>query len=406
MNNYISLQVKFFLSVIFSLLILPMTVNAANLSGSRLIDDLRNVLIDAEAANTQLANITFKQNNMCKELLKAHKIVHNLHSKIENMDVALGSSVIVDNDAIKVFDNLSSVFVNLATRSSDLSLNPMAVKCVEDMPEYNEGMSAMLAYSNSMSTMLGLVNDIGSMADHVLKMTDKILLKSGVSNDEATPLLLSQGIQDNNLKLTQALVLVAQRNSLSQVSVLSKSSYNKDLGSQIFTAHILSFDAATTLLTNFNMEREWGHIEAGVEGLAERVNVTYKKISSIKKNKMNFIDKDSYIAMADLSLVIKSVAMAIDEMAITTERLSFSTRDEILRESVDSMMRMSTKIVELAEQVRDMAGIILERGHEIGLTPEQLVAAQELQNINYTATLNLVETTQQKAVDLISVHSL
>ena len=396
MHNYISLQVKFLLPVILGLLILPMTANSENLGVSHLIDDLRNVLIDAEAANTQLVNIALHENKMCKELLKAHEIVHNLHSTVENMDLALGSSVFVDKDAIKVFDSLSSVFVNLATRSSDLSLNSVAVKCIEDMPAYNEGMS----------TMLGLANDIGSMADHILKMSDKILLKSGLTNEMAKPMLLSQEIQNDNLKLTQALILVAQRNSLASVTAFTNSSYNAGLDLQIFTGQVLSLDAATTFLTRFNMEREWGHIETGVDGLVSRVNDRYKKIREINQRKTLPIDKDSYIAMADLSVVIKSFSVAIEKMAVTTERLSFATEDKNLRESINSMMRITTQIVDIAEMVQEMADIILARGNDTGLSSEQLVAAQQLQSINYATTLRLVESAQGKAVSIIAINSL
>jgi len=154
------------------------------------------------------------------------------------------------------------------------------------------------------------------------------------------------------------------------------------------------------------MEREWGHIETGVEGLVARVNSTYKKIMAMDNSKALSFDKDSYIAMADLGVVIKSVAMAMDKMALTTERLSFTTDDKILRDSVDSMMRISTAMLEISERVREMANTILRLGNETGLTAEQLVAAQQLKSINYTTTLRLVESTQARAVSIIAINSL
>ena len=404
MRNIISYQTKYF--VFFWLLVLPLMTHAQSLSDSSLLDKLQNILIDAEAANTQLASITLTDKSICKELLTVHHIVHDLHSKIETMDVALSSSVLLDSGAIQVFDNLSSIFVSLATYSSDMSLNSDAIKCTEDMPSYNESLTVMLSYNMSMSTMLGLANDVGSMANHVLKMSDKILIDSGISKNQAKPILLSQKIQGDKLNLTQALVLVAQRNSLASVSRLTGNSYAVDFNSQIFTGHILSSDAATTFLTKFNMAREWGHIEAGVEQLVDRVNVTYKNIKSINKNTLQSIDADSYIAMAEMGIMVRSVAVAVDKMAITTERLSFSTDDEILRDSVNSMMRMSMKLVELAQRVKEMSDIVLTRGNVIGLTSDQLIAAQQLQNINYKTTLGLAESTQEKVIHITEINSL
>ncbi|MCW8854222.1 MAG: hypothetical protein OQK72_05945 [Gammaproteobacteria bacterium] len=376
------------------------------MSHSTLIQALQNILIDAEAANTQLSTIAIRNNNVCKELLEVHKVVHKLHSKIENMDTAMGSSVSLSNDAIQVFNDLSSVFVSLATHSSDLSLNPEAVKCTESMPAYNEGIGVMLAYNSTMLSIFGMANDVGSMADHVLKMSDKILIESGVVKEKAKPLLLSQKIQGENLKLTQALVLVAQRNSLSPLSNLNNGSDSSDLNSQIFIGHNISSDAASAFLTRFNMAREWGHIEVGVEELVDHVNATFKKRKSFKKDNNLSINSDSYIAVTELSVMVKSVAEAIDKMAITTERLSFSTDDEILRDSVNSMMRMSTQLINLAERVREIADITLSRGNAIGLSANQLVAAKQLQEINYKMALLSAESTQEKVIHITEINSL
>ena len=398
-------RLKFIVILSISLMLLPVATNAGHRGFSALFEDLEDILVEAEAANALLDNVALTDNGICEKLTQAHDNIHKLHSTVEELMEEVKEKVSIEDQAFKVLEQLSAVFVVMATRNSDLSINSTAIKCSEAIHSYAEGMDSILSYSDTMSSILSMAHDIGALAHHMVEIADRIIVTNDVEDEVRKMAVKSLSLQNDNLKLTQSLNLVAQRNSLRSVNYLNNSPYS-ELYEQLFTGGALSNHAANAFLTNFNLAREWEHLVKGMDGLVSQVKLTHDKIRISTTSQVMTVDKASYVAMVEMSNMIRLITNAVEKMSETTEHLSFTTNDAVLRDSVGSMMEISTQILFMVDQVKDMSDIILQNGNKAGLTSDQLIAAKELQGINYQTTLATVESIQAKATSIVKVNSL
>jgi len=368
--------------------------NAA--SASTLASDLHNLLSEAEAVNMQLAGITLTDNNLCSELSSAHQSAEALINSIEIINANLTTPLSVDNDSMQVLDDISAVIVVMAANSTGLSLDLTALGSTANMSTISNGLSAMLRLSD----------DIGTMANRILEMADKILLMADNIGTMADRIILTQQIQSENLALTQASILATQQNSLALVSVINTSTYNADFNAQIWTGNILAADMSTTWLTQFNMSTAWASLATDVESLLAQITTTHEMISAAAATNTIYLDVDSYTALADMSIMVNAISVAMEGLALATEGLSPITRDITLSDSMNSILQLSTDIGVMANRILEMADLILAMADNIGLTSDQIIATQQLQTTNYAATLASVETTQEIAISIIAVNSL
>jgi len=244
------------------------------------------------------------------------------------------------------------------------------------------------------------------MANRILEMADKILLMADNIGTMADRIILTQQIQSENLALTQVSILATQQNSLALVSVINTSTYNADFNAQIWTGNILAADMSTTWLTQFNMSTAWASLATDVESLLAQITTTHEMISAAAATNTIYLDVDSYTALADMSIMVNAISVAMEGLALATEGLSPITRDITLSDSMNSILQLSTDIGVMANRILEMADLILAMADNIGLTSDQIIATQQLQTTNYAATLASVETTQEIAISIIAINSL
>ena len=116
--------------------------------------------------------------------------------------------------------------------------------------------------------------------------------------------------------------------------------------------------------------------------------------------------KESFTALADMSIMVNSIGVAMQGLALATESISPFTRDSTLHASMESILQMSADIGVMANRILEMADLILAMADNIGLTADQIVASQQLQSTNYAATLASVDAIQSIAVIIITTNSL
>lgn len=385
---------------IISLLFLSVFMNASYaakpVSVSPLASDLQGLLSEAQVVDSQLAGIALTDSNMCSELLNAHQSVNTFINSIEAVNASLSSPLTVDNDSMQALDDLSAIIVGMAANSTGLSMDLTSISATADV----------LAISNSLSAMLRLSSDIGTMADRILEMADKILVMADNIGEMADRIIITQQIQSDNLALTQASILATQQNSIALVSVVDTGIYNADFSSQTSTGNFLSFDIAATLLTTFNMASQWASIATDVDSLKNQIEATHQAITIDADANTMYADVDSYTALADMSIMVSSIGIAMQGLALATEGLSPVTGDVTLSDSMGSILQLSTDIGVMADRILEMGDLILAMSDNIGMTADQIIATQQLQNTNYTATLASVEATQDIAITIIAVNSL
>lgn len=378
----------------FALLLLLSTFSfTANAS---LANDLQILLNEAQAVNTNIAGINLTSSNMCSELKSAHDAAESLINNINTVNAGLSTPLSIDTDSLQAIDDISAVILSMANNSNNLSL---------DLTTLND-VTEMLAISNGLTAMLRLADDIGIMADRILEMSDKILVMADNIGLMADRIIVTQQIQSQNLALTQSSILATQLNSIALVSVITSSDYESDFDTQTLVGNLLAMDISATLLTTFNMASKWGEIATDVNNLKSQVETTYAAIKTASESNTQYVDVNSYAKLVDMSIMVSSVSIAVEGLSIATQGLSVVTLDSTLDASMDSILKLSADIGIMANRILEMADLILAMADNMGLTADQIMAAQTLQSTNYVSTLAMVESTQQISISIIALNSL
>lgn len=381
-------------SGLFALVMLSIFASSAN--ASVLSTDLQNLLVEAKSVNTQISGTTLTSENLCSELSDINKSSDTLIQNIESVSAGLSAPLSIDAESLQAINDLSVEFKNMASNSTALSTDLTAINSVTEM----------LAISNGLSAMLRLADDIGTMANRILEMSDKILVMADNIGLMADRIITTQQIQSDNLVLTQSFMLATQTNAISLVSVVDSRTYNNDIETQTSAGNYLSFDIATTFLTQLNMAWQWDNIATDIDALKVQIEATHAEIKNASENNTVYADADSLSALAEMSIMMSSVAIAAEGMALVTEGLSFTTSDSRLDPSMDSILQLTADIGVMADRILEMGDLILAMSDNIGLTADQIIASQTLQSTNYAATLTSVEMTQSIAISIIAINSL
>ena len=385
------------LSTLFNLSLAAKPVTDTTLdTASPLAGDLQALLVEATALNTQLESTTLTDTNMCSELLNAHVSADSLINNIEAVNAGLSAPISIDVDSMQALDNLSAMMVTIAGNSTSLSSSISTLNNTTDM----------LAISSALNSMLRLADDIGTMADRILEMSDKILVMADNIGLMADRIIITQQIQSDNLALTQSSILTTQQNSIAMFRVINTSTYSADINSQTSTGNFLAFDIGATFLTTFNLASQWSGIATDVASLKAQVETTHAAITAASVDNTMYIDAAGYADLAEMNIMISSVAIAVEGLALASEGLSPITGDVTLSDSMGSILQLSTDIGIMADRILEMADLILAMSDNIGMTADQIIAAQSLQSTNYAATLASVEATQGIAITVIAINAL
>ena len=143
-----------------------------------------------------------------------------------------------------------------------------------------------------------------------------------------------------------------------------------------------------------------------VDGLLTQVKTTHQAMVDAAALNTVYIDASSLTELADMSIMVNAIAVALQGQALAAEGLSPTTWDGDLSDSMGSILQLSSDIGVMADRILEMADLILAMADNIGLTADQIIATQTLQNTNYAATLASIEATQSIAVSVIAVNSL
>ena len=369
---------------------------ASKAYSSNLSIELQNLLAEAKSVNAQITSTTLTADSMCADLLNINKSAESFIHDIETVSAGLTAPLSIDPESLQAINELSTEFVGMSSNSTALSLNLTALNSTTDM----------LAISNALSAMLRLADDIGVMADRILEMSDKILIMADNIGLMADRIIVTQQIQSDNLALTQSSILATQTNAIALVSVTNSGNYSTDFDAQTVAGNLLSVDIAATFLNQLNMAREWAEIATDIDVLKAQIETTHASIAAAAKTNTIYVDTESYSTLADMSIMVSSIAIATQGLALATEGLSPTTSDLRLDDSMGSILQLSADIGVMADRILEMADLILAMADNIGLTADQIIATQQLQSTNYATTLASVEATQSIAISIIAVNSL
>jgi hypothetical protein len=118
------------------------------------------------------------------------------------------------------------------------------------------------------------------------------------------------------------------------------------------------------------------------------------------------VSADALVQLGNLSLMLTSLATAVDGYVVAINGLKAITSDPTLYASLKSMLQLSADIGVMSNRILEMADVILVMADNIGLQADQILATQVAMNTNVAITQTSILGAQQLAVGIIAARQL
>lgn len=380
-----------------SAMILTLTIIfQPNTSQAALVDDMQGLVNQAQGLDNQLQGITLTADTICGPLVQANQAARDLVNSITLVDQSLAAPLQVDADVLDAFDQLFIVGLSIADEGLRLSVVVQALSQVVDALTLKDGIVAMLQLSG----------DIGAMADRIGEMADKILAMSDNIGIMADRILTTQEIQNQNVLLTQQSILQTQTNMLTLVSVVETSTNNLSFDQLAAEGEMLAAQMMTVMLNPWIMAYQMQNVADDVRDFLNELGAFSTIVNDQTISNTMYINSTSLTSLANMSVMLTSLAAAIDGYVIAINGLQAITSSPTLYDSLKSMLRLSADIGVMANRILEMGDGILAMADNIGLQADQILATQVLQNLNVAATQASILAAQEMAISIIAARSL
>ncbi len=363
---------------------------------SPLATSLQTLLTEANALKTQVTGVTLAPTTLCGSLLSANKTANTHISNIAKLDSSLAAPLLLDADILKALEDLSAVYVGLGTQVVRLSTDINTLAATTDQ----------LSIAQGIALTLRLSGDIGLMADRIGEMADKILVMSDNIGLMADRILITQQIQNDNIRLTQQNILTAQTNTLNAVSQIDTSKYNITLSTLLTSATQLEFNMNSVFLTASNVASTLASLATDISALKAQVISSDNAVSLDAANSTMTINQTSLQSLVDISGKTAALATAVRGYAVAIEGLNAISATPSLYDSGKSILTMSTDIGIMAGRILEEADLILEMSDNIGLQADQILLTQQLQSQNLATTQTALLQSQQTIINLFLRYGL
>lgn len=363
---------------------------------SPLATSLQTLLTEANTLKTQVTGVTLAPTTLCGSLLSANKTANTHTSNIAKLDSSLAAPLLLDADILKALEDLSAVYVGLGTQVVRLSTDLNTLAATTDQ----------LSIAQGIALTLRLSGDIGLMADRIGEMADKILVMSDNIGLMADRILITQQIQNDNIRLTQQNILTAQTNTLNAVSQIDTSKYNITLSNLLTAATQLEFNMNSVFLTASNVAGTLATLATDVSSLKAQVISSDNAVSLDAANSTMTINQTSLQSLVDISSKTAALATAVNGYAVAINGLNSISAMPSLYDSGKSILTMSADIGIMAGRILEEADLILEMSDNIGLQADQILLTQQLQSQNMATTQTALLQSQQTIINLFKRYSL
>lgn len=396
MIHFSSLQAKFVLPVIVSLLFVITAILARDVEASTLTSDLQALVAQGSDINTQMSTITLNTDNSCTELGSAVASVAAFTAAIDAVSGNLTAPLSVDTDSLTALDDLSTVSTTIASVLAVLSGDISAMSLNSELADIQSALDAMLELSD----------DIGTMADRILEMGDKILVMSDNIGIMADRILLTQQIQSSNMALMQASILTTQQNMIALSDTVDTSAYNISLDNLINTGNSLSLDMNSTPLTESNMNTQLADFESRVNDYHNSIMYMFTTVNTDSRMASHYINSDTLTMLGDLSMANAALADSLNRYAQTVNTLAPNTDITVLNEAVYSMLRLASDIGAMGGRIVEMGDRINIMADNMGLMSVRIVETQTLQQTNLELTQSNLSSAKISTISVISAFGL
>ena len=360
--------------------------------------DLQALNTQATALQSYLEGVQLNADStpLCGPLVQADNMARDMVNSITAVDESLAAPLQLDADVLGGIEGLSNTTLSLANEALRLSVDLQSLSTAVDMITLKDALAAMLQLST----------DIGSMADRIGEMADNILVMSDNIGLMADRILLTQELQNRNVELTINSILQTQTNTLALVSVVEDSSYDVDFARLISEGELLAARMSAVAFSPWTLDDQLAAVRDDVKVfLAELQSVQDALVNDSTMNTLD-ISYDALIQLGNLSLMLTSLAGAVDAYVIAIEGLQAFTSSATLADAMHSMLMMSADIGILSNNILQMADQILVMSDNIGMQADQIVLTQQTMNLNVATTQTAILGAQQMAIGIIAARSL
>ena len=364
-----------------------------------------DVATDLQALNTQATalqsylegvQLNADSTTLCGPLVQADNMARDMVNSITAVDESLAAPLQLDADVLAGIEGLSNTTLSLANEALRLSV---------DLQSLSTGVD-MITLKDALAAMLQLSTDIGSMADRIGEMADNILVMSDNIGLMADRILLTQELQNRNVELTINSILQTQTNSLALVSVVEDSSYDVDFARLISEGELLAARMGAVAFSPWTLDDQLAAVRDDVKVFLADVQSVQDALSNDSTMNTLDISYDALIQLGNLSLMLSSLAGAVDAYVIAIEGLQAFTSSATLADAMHSMLMMSADIGILSNNILQMADQILVMSDNIGMQADQIVLTQQTMNLNVATTQTAILGAQQMAIGIIAARSL
>ena len=358
--------------------------------------DLVTLNTEATALKSQLEGISLTPDSVCGPLVEANQAARDLVNSITAVDESLAAPLTVDAATMDAFDQLFVTGLGIANEALRLSVDLQTLSATADAITIKDGITAMLQLSD----------DIGTMADRIGAMSDKILVMADNIGLMADRIIATQQLQNQNVALTTQSILQTQTNALTLVSVVESASYDWDIASLTAEGMLLAGRMGAVMFHPWTMDDQMAAVAADVRTFLDEVKALEAVINADAAASTMNVSATTLIELGNLSLMLESLATAINGYVIAIGGLAAVTSDPTLYDSMQSMLTLSSDIGVMSNRILEMADQILVMADNIGLQADQILATQAAMNINIQTTQAAILGAQEFAINLIAARDL
>ena len=360
--------------------------------------DLQALNTQATALQSYLEGVQLNADSatLCGPLVQANNLARDMVNSITAVDESIAAPLQLDADVLAGIEGLSNTTLSLANEALRLSVDLQSLSTAVDMITLKDALAAMLQLST----------DIGAMADRIGEMADNILVMSDNIGLMADRILLTQEMQNRNVELTINSILQTQTNTLALISVVEDSTYELDFARLISEGDLLAARMGAVAFSPWTLDDQLAAVRDDVKVfLAELQSVQDALVNDSTMNTLD-ISYDALIQLGNLSLMLTSLAGAVDGYVIAIEGMQAFTSSATLADALHSMLAMSADIGSLSNTILQMADRILLMSDNIGMQADQIVLTQQAMNLNVATTQSAILGAQQMAIGIIAARSL
>ena len=353
--------------------------------------DLDTLVADLDLISNDLNAISIQNGTACTDLGSINTSIEDYIASVETVTALLAAPLSLTVEDLTSLDSLSNTARGMADRSATLSWDLRSIENVYDLVEYRAAVSAMLRLSD----------DIGTMAGRILEMADRILVMADNIGLMADRILITQQLQNSNVALTQAAILVTQQNMVALSDSLSSIGYNLSLGLLSDETQLLASNMANTVLTETNMASELGSLELQTTAVLNQTIELYTQAMQNSQAASHYINGDTLTLLGDLSGIHQALAVSLASYAHAINSLSPVTDNLILSDATAAMLRLTQDIALMSDRIMEMSDNIIVMADNIGAMSDNIVATQNIQQTNIELTQSSVLSAQNVTITVI-----